>query len=108
MTIRELYDRIEQMNIPSGYISLQGGFPDDAYVIRRIKKRGSAPQWEVYYSERGGKTAPVLFETEEAACDYLYARAKESEDYYRKHNIIITKKPQQQKKKKRFFGFGDR
>lgn len=52
---------------PDSYI-LNGGLPNEAYCLNEANG-----QWEVYYGERGSKTALKTFATEDEACDYLYS-----------------------------------
>ncbi len=50
---------------PDAY-SLDGGMPDEAYVLER-----RPDCWLVFYSERGLRTAETRFESESGACAHL-------------------------------------
>lgn len=92
MKLKELSREIKKLDIPDGIINLEGGRPSDAYCIDRIGKIFGQKKWEVYYSEKGGKYDSVLFESEDKACEYLYAIAKRIEGTYRKRASSKIKK----------------
>jgi len=50
----------------------RGGQPSDMTVLEPADD-GSG-RWVVYYSERGRINDPVYFDTEDAACDFVYSR----------------------------------
>lgn len=54
--------------LPSSY-SLEGGVPDDTYVLS-IEEGG----WSVYFAERGRRIDESRFDTEDEACDELLLR----------------------------------
>ena len=59
----------ERLGIRATAYSLDGGLPDERYVLS-IEGVG----WAVYYSERGLKRGVVHFDTEREACDELLMR----------------------------------
>ncbi|WP_084781651.1 hypothetical protein [Paenibacillus sp. D9] len=67
MNIKELESRLTSENIQRDVYSLKGGLPNEAYCISE-----SNGTWEVYYSERGGKSGLRVFQNEEEACQYFY------------------------------------
>ena len=67
MTKDELRQRLIDENIQKDSYSLDDGLPNEAFCFA---KNGNV--WEVYYSERGGKTGLKSFKTEEEACDFFY------------------------------------
>ncbi len=73
MTRKELFALLKEMDVP---ITLEGGFPDNAYTLAKTGKLFRPGKWEVYYSEKGGKYGSVFFDREEDACDYLYEIAR--------------------------------
>jgi hypothetical protein len=66
MSVIELVEKLDRLNVSRDKYCVKGGFPNEAYVINF---NGSI--WEVYYSERGGKVNEVRFAREDEACDYL-------------------------------------
>jgi len=67
MNRAELRSAADREQIRRGAYCLEGGLPPQQYVLS-IENGG----WCVYYSERGLKTEPEWFETEDEACDYLF------------------------------------
>ena len=67
MRKHELKRKLMENSVPEDMYSLEGGLPNEAYVLN---KKDSL--WEVYYSERGIKSGLRHFESEEQACDYIY------------------------------------
>jgi hypothetical protein len=67
MRRKELLEAIRQAQIPDDAYSLEGGHPNEAFVLSR---EGSS--WSVYYSERGLETSKRTFATEAEACDELW------------------------------------
>lgn len=51
MNIDQLKGLLEDSKIPSDAYSLNGGFPNEAYVLNL-----NDALWEVYYSEKGSKS----------------------------------------------------
>ncbi len=71
MNKSELEKRLEQERAEKSAYSLEGGFPNEAFVLNQ-----NGNQWEVYYSERGQKSGLVIFDNENDACEYLYRDLK--------------------------------
>lgn len=67
MTKLDLKELLIQNNIQPDSYSLEGGLPNEAYCLSR-----ESDVWEVYYSERGNKTALRKFSEEEDACNYFF------------------------------------
>lgn len=66
MTLSDLSAMLVQEGIPNNRYSLKGGLPSDSLCIDKEEK------WIVYYSDRGHRYQLMKFETEDAACRYLY------------------------------------
>jgi len=71
MNKSELKERLEREGARTNLYTLEGGFPNEAYVLNR-----TGNQWEVYYSERGQKSGLEIFDNENDACEYLYKDLK--------------------------------
>lgn len=67
MTKIELQKRLQEEHIRNDAYCLDGGLPNEAFCLNKNGK-----QWEVYYSERGGKSGLKIFNSEEEACSYFY------------------------------------
>lgn len=67
MNRAELRSAADREHIRRNAYCLEGGLPPEQYVLS-IENGG----WCVYYSERGLKTEPEWFETEDEACDHLF------------------------------------
>jgi hypothetical protein len=63
----ELEAAIRKANIPPNAYSLNGGHPNEAFVLSHEGR-----SWSVYYSERGLETDRKTFSTEAEACDELW------------------------------------
>jgi len=70
MTKEELEAILIERGIPSYAYSLKGGLPNDSMVLNQK----GLNCWEVYYSERGGKSILETFKTESEACQCLLYR----------------------------------
>lgn len=68
----ELRKKLKKENIPKCYYSLDGGLPNEAYCLSKVKNG-----WEVYYSERGLKSGLKIFASETEACNYIYNLIKD-------------------------------
>lgn len=72
MTVENLKKKLNAVGVQDDlYYLLIGGFPNEAYCLVENKD-----DWEVYYSERGGKSDVQLFATESEACEYLFEELK--------------------------------
>ncbi|MCL2810842.1 MAG: hypothetical protein FWD25_03020 [Clostridia bacterium] len=69
MNLSELEIEFARLDIPKIAYCLQGGLPNESYCISQHNGK-----WEVYYSERGRKTALKVFINEEEACTYFLMR----------------------------------
>jgi hypothetical protein len=58
----ELRRRIEATSVPGRAYSLAGRYMDEALVLER---RSPVGDWVVYYGERGGRSGPRTFATED-------------------------------------------
>ena len=67
MTKNDLENKLRDKGVRVDSYSLHGGFPNEAYCLNATKVG-----WEVYYSERGGKSGLKTFNSESEACQYLY------------------------------------
>ncbi|MEI7731570.1 MAG: hypothetical protein WCO56_18495 [Verrucomicrobiota bacterium] len=63
----ELKTKLEQAGICSAAFTLDGGLPNEQYVLNQEAKG----KWEVYYSERGQKTGLRYFDSESDACQFF-------------------------------------
>ena len=68
MNREELSKELIKKRIPHDAYSLFGGLPNESFCIAEEK------QWEVYYSEKAQKTQLRQFDSEEEACEYMYAK----------------------------------
>lgn len=69
MTRDELRAAIAREGILSTSYSLEGGFPDETYVLA-----SEGGTWSVYFAERGRRIDELRFDTEDEACDELLLR----------------------------------
>lgn len=69
MNVKELLQRLEQMDLPNNSYSVLSKVKDEALCM--LKEKGI---WEVFYSERGLKTNLQTFESEFDACDHFFER----------------------------------
>lgn len=67
MDLSELKAQLTALGVPGDAYSLDGGLPNERYVIE-AQPHG---RWCVYYSERGLRTGLKEFESEAAACDCI-------------------------------------
>lgn len=67
MKKNDLANKLKEEGIQKESYSLEGGLPNEAYCLNKAKDG-----WEVYYSERGGKSGLQKFYSEDDACNYLY------------------------------------
>jgi hypothetical protein len=72
MNRHELRNTLQAEGIRSDAYGLDGGHPNECYVLS-----GNDPIWSVYYSERGLETGLRQFGSEEAACEYLLTILRE-------------------------------
>ena len=82
---------LDLVNASEGAYSLRGGLPNEALCIE-----SDNDNWFVYYSERGGKTNPIQFPTEKAACSYFLNL------YLETRNIKLSSYPDVKNKINRF------
>lgn len=66
MNVAELQALFDAEHVDPDSYSLNGGLPNEAYVLAR-----TLSGWAVYYSERGLRTAEMAFATESEACAQL-------------------------------------
>lgn len=62
----DLQQRLREEKVDELSYSLEGGLPNERYVLSKERN-----VWSVYYSERGIMTNLHVFETESDACLYL-------------------------------------
>jgi len=67
MTKLELKSKLDQAGVYPEAYSLDGGLPNEQYVLSREPDA----RWEVYYSERGQKSGLRSFDSESAACQFF-------------------------------------
>lgn len=72
MNIETLSNELIKLEIPVDAYSLTGGLPNESFCIGFAHN-----MWEVYYSERGGKTDLKKFEKESEACEYFLSIIKQ-------------------------------
>lgn len=68
MTKTELKTKLEQADVYAEAYSLDGGLPNERYVL----SQGVNGRWDVYYSERGQKSGLRSFDSESAACQFFF------------------------------------
>ena len=66
MNRRKLQDSLTALGVRPDAYSLNGGYPNESYVLSYDGRR-----WSVYYSERGQASGVKEFETESEACAYI-------------------------------------
>lgn len=66
MNKKELVEKLTEKNIPKDIYSVSGGLPNECFCLNYGER------WEVYYSEKGVKKQLFEFDTEDAACKYLF------------------------------------
>lgn len=67
MNKAELKTQLEQAGVYAEAYSLDGGLPNERYVLSQ-EPNG---RWDVYYSERGHKNGLRSFDSESAACQFF-------------------------------------
>jgi len=67
MNLGELERKLSDANVPPDAYCLTGGLPNEALCIEQ-RKDGT---WRTYYSERGGRSNPRVFNTEGEACEFF-------------------------------------
>lgn len=67
MNLYELRLELNKYGINPAAYGLNGGYVDEALVIDH-----AARGWSVYYCERGQRQSAQYFDTEDAACRYLF------------------------------------
>jgi len=86
MTIKELHNKLKELNIPEERYFLHGlyGSTEDEGRFSMIIKKGKYTiEYEVYFRERGEKHSVILFTDENKACEYFLKHMVESDKYYR-------------------------
>ncbi|MCF8277300.1 MAG: hypothetical protein K9J17_11250 [Flavobacteriales bacterium] len=71
-TINDLRKLMTDNGINPNVVEFDKEYPNEAYCIRQLETGA----WETYYSERGGKTSCLEFQTEAHACKYLWNEIK--------------------------------
>lgn len=90
MTIAELHNKLQELNIPIDRYYLHGlyGSIDDNDKIGLIMRRGKYTlEYEVYFKDRGKKTSSQIFTSEDQACNYLFKRIKDGWAFEQMNNI---------------------
>ena len=75
MKVQELEAKIEEKRIDKRFINIgtRGNFDECFNLIRREDGK-----WEMFYGEHGQKSNPVVFDTEEEACDAFWEDIKDT------------------------------
>ena len=60
---------LEAEGVPVDAYSLGGQISDECLCLRIVEGG-----WTVFYSERGGRSGAMNFDTEDEACDYMATR----------------------------------
>jgi hypothetical protein len=68
LTRSTLEEKMRTHGIRADAYSLEGGLPDERYCL----DHPTPETWTVYYSERGNRNNERRFESECAACEYLF------------------------------------
>lgn len=86
MTISELYNQLQSLNIPEDWYYLHGlyGSTDDNDKIALAIKKGGC---DVYFKERGQKTSEKHFDTESEACKYVLQQIKTELIFHKAQSI---------------------
>ncbi len=69
MNREQLRAAAEREGVLSTSYSLDGGLPDETYVLA-LEEGG----WSVYFAERRRRIDEIHFDTEDEACDELFLR----------------------------------
>lgn len=75
MTIAELDSKLKALHVPTDnyYLhGLYGSANDDDKLALTVRKSKRAPEYEVYFKERGEKHSTRIFHSEDEACQYIY------------------------------------
>jgi len=80
MDKRELKQQLDNLDVYSGYYSLEGELLPDRIVLYH-----NYSKWEVFYfDERGNRDNEKKFSSEGDACDYIYKHFKDQKEIERK------------------------
>lgn len=72
MKTQDLSRLIIDSGLPFDLVNFENEFPNESYCLRKNKM----DKWEVYYSENDLKKNQRTFESESAACEYLWNKIK--------------------------------
>jgi hypothetical protein len=67
MNISEVKQRLIRENVTNTAYALNGGLPDERYVIERLPEG----RWSAYYCEKGKRTSLRIFESEDEVCCFF-------------------------------------
>lgn len=82
MKKENLKQKLQQLDIPASYYSMDGSLEEGAFVLHYNRQT-----YEVFLFERGNRFELKTFQTESEACEYLYERLKRLKETNEKFNI---------------------
>ncbi len=88
MNRSELKTKLDQAGVYSEAYSLDGGLPNERYVLNQEANE----RWDVYYSERGQKCGLRSFDSESAACEFFLGHLLKDPTVMRKGEINVSPK----------------
>jgi hypothetical protein len=73
MNCDELKIKLDELNIPNRYYSINSNIASDRYIFRQVYT-----YWECFYlDERGGQNDYHRFKSEDDACEYFLKTLKD-------------------------------
>ena len=95
MNSEELKNKLEELNVPGRYYSINSSISSDRYVFRQVHI-----YWECFYiDERGGQNDYHRFDNENDACDYFVEKVKKqpNQEFYEFNLSFIPEKKTKEK-----------
>ena len=78
MTTIELKKKLEELNVPRSFYSINGDLSSDTYILNHVYN-----YWEYFYfDEKGRVMGYKRFESESEACNYFFQQLKTEIKYY--------------------------
>ena len=78
MTVIELKKKLEELNVPRSFYSINGDLASDTYILNHVHN-----YWEYFYFDEKGRVMGYRrFESESDACNYFFQQLKIEMQYY--------------------------